>query len=134
MPPAEHRGFYGGQRFTLNVTRADMVAAGCSPSVRLFEAAACGVPILSDRWPGIDQFFEPETEIVLVDDAMDVLRALRGIGLEQRRAIGQAARARVLRHHTASVRARQLELYLAEAGLVARPAAPREVGKIAISA
>src|SRR3712207_8248286 len=44
LPPAEHRWFYNAQRFTLNVTRADMIRAGHSPSVRLFEAAACAVP------------------------------------------------------------------------------------------
>ncbi len=133
VPPAAHRAFYGGQAFTLNLTRDDMVTAGWSPSVRLFEAAACGVPILSDRWPGIEQFFEPDDEIVLVDDAMDVLRALRGIGPERRQAIGQAARARVLRFHTAAVRARQLELYLAEARLAPAHAPLRKIAGAALS-
>src|SRR4051812_3498305 len=54
LPPRKHRGFYNRQRFTLNITRADMVAAGYSPSVRLFEAAACGTPIISDLWPGLE--------------------------------------------------------------------------------
>ncbi|RYD64293.1 MAG: glycosyltransferase, partial [Verrucomicrobiaceae bacterium] len=54
LSPAEHRKFYNAQRFTLNVTRADMIRAGHSPSVRLFEAAACGTPIISDRWTGIE--------------------------------------------------------------------------------
>ena len=59
LPPAEHRAFYNAQRFTLNITRADMIRAGYSPSVRLFEAAACGVPIISDWWDGLDTLFEP---------------------------------------------------------------------------
>lgn len=59
LPPAEHRAFYNAQRFTLNVTRADMIRAGHSPSVRLFEAAACGTAIISDLWAGLDEFLEP---------------------------------------------------------------------------
>ena len=59
LAPDEHRSFYNAQRFTLNITRADMREAGYSPSVRLFEAAACGTPIISDRWDGIEDFFTP---------------------------------------------------------------------------
>ena len=58
LPPAEHAAFYARSRFALNVTRVDMIAAGWSPSVRLFEAASCGTPIISDRWPGIETLFE----------------------------------------------------------------------------
>src|SRR5438132_8271337 len=54
--------FYAEQRFTLNATRADMRALGFSPSVRLFEAAACGTPVISDRWPGIETVFERSEE------------------------------------------------------------------------
>src|SRR6185437_7263917 len=59
VSPAEHASFYATSRFTLNITRADMAAAGYSPSVRLFEAGACGVPIISDRWNGIETILEP---------------------------------------------------------------------------
>src|SRR4051812_30192170 len=65
LSPREHASFYNAQRFTLNVTRADMVRWGYSPSVRLFEAAACGVPIISDRWLGLDALFEPGKEILI---------------------------------------------------------------------
>jgi spore maturation protein CgeB len=65
VPPAEHPAFYAASRFTLNVTRADMVAAGWSPSVRLFEAGACGAPVISDIWPGLEALFTPGEEIVL---------------------------------------------------------------------
>ncbi|HVL39168.1 MAG TPA: glycosyltransferase, partial [Fimbriimonadaceae bacterium] len=65
LPPAEHRAFYNRQRFTLNITRADMIRAGYSPSVRLFEAAACGVPIISDYWPGLESFFRLGEEILV---------------------------------------------------------------------
>jgi spore maturation protein CgeB len=115
LPPAEHRAFYNRQRYTLNVTRADMIAAGWAPSVRLFEAAACATPIISDVWRGIETLFAPDREIVLARCAGDVLRALRELDEDERRAIGARARARVLAEHTAAHRAEQLETYALEA-------------------
>jgi spore maturation protein CgeB len=115
VPPHGHRAFYGSQRFTLNLTRADMVAAGFSPSVRLFEAAACGTPIISDAWPGLETVLEPGREILLASSADDVLRHLRDLPEERRRTIGAAARARILKAHTAAHRALELESLLAEA-------------------
>jgi len=109
VPPGEHAAFYAAQGFTLNITRADMRRAGWSPSVRLFEAAACGVPVISDRWPGLTDLFAEGEEILLADSAQDVLSHLAGIGEEERRAIGQRARARVLAEHTAARRVEQLE-------------------------
>lgn len=114
LPPFEHRAFYNAQRFTLNVTRADMVAAGWSPSVRLFEAAACGVPIISDAWAGLDALLRPGEEIVVAGSGDEVLDALFGMTETERRRLGQAARRRVLAHHTADHRAAELEGYLAE--------------------
>ena len=92
-----------------------MVAAGWSPSVRLFEAGACGVPVVSDAWDGLDSLFRPGEEILLAETADDVLRTLRDCPEERRRAIGAAARARVLARHTAAARARELEAHLLEA-------------------
>lgn len=115
LPPSEHPAFYARQRFTLNITRADMVAAGWSPSVRLFEAACCGVPILSDAWPGLTELFRPGLEILIVETAEDVSGHLQGCGEERRTAVAQAARARVLGAHTAAARAEELERYLREA-------------------
>jgi spore maturation protein CgeB len=115
LPPAEHAAFYSASRFTLNVTRADMIAAGWSPSVRLFEAAACATPIISDRWDGLDQLFAPDCEIVLADAGADVIAAL---DRPDARALGEAARARVLAAHTATHRAAELESHLRA---VARP-------------
>ncbi len=112
LPPAQHRAFYNRQRFTLNITRADMIRAGWSPSVRLFEAAACAVPIISDYWPGLDRLFEPGREILVADSAADILRYLREIPDDERRAIGERARARALAQHTAAHRAAELEGYL----------------------
>ncbi|EYF03204.1 CgeB family protein [Chondromyces apiculatus] len=114
VPPSEHRGIYCSQRFALNVTRSDMVAAGFSPSVRLFEAAACGTPIISDPWVGLDTFFEPDTEILVARTSEDVLRILDGMPEEQRREIGARARVRVLEEHTAAHRAATLEGYARE--------------------
>jgi spore maturation protein CgeB len=109
LPPAEHAAFYAAQRFALNVTRADMLVAGWSPSVRLFEAAACAVPVISDPWEGLETFFEPGTEIVVAGDGADVRRALAAIDQPRRRAIGRRARRRVLAEHTATHRAIELE-------------------------
>jgi spore maturation protein CgeB len=113
LPATEHRDFYNAQRFALNITRADMVAAGYSPSVRLFEAAACGVPIISDWWEGIDTILEPGTEILIARSAADTLRYVREMPEPERRAIGQRARSRVLAEHTSAHRAAQLEGYAA---------------------
>ena len=108
LPPSQHADFYNSLGWTLNITRADMIKAGYSPSVRLFEAAACGTPILSDDWPGLDDFLAIGTEIVLArssDQVIDVLTWPR----QRAVAIGTAARARVLGAHTAEHRALTLE-------------------------
>lgn len=110
VAPSDHPAFYAASRFTLNVTRADMVEAGWSPSVRLFEAAACGIPVISDRWDGIESLFEPGAEIVLATGSEDVVAQLTAAGDES--AIGDAARKRVLAAHTAAHRAAELETYL----------------------
>lgn len=109
-----HPVFYGSQRFTLNLTRAAMREAGWSPSVRLFGAAACGTAIVSDDWPGIDEFFTPEEEILIARSADDVLRTLIETGIETRLAIAARARKRVLREHTAARRVDLLERELME--------------------
>lgn len=112
LPPECHSEFYCSQRFTLNLTREQMLMAGYSPSVRLFEAASCAVPIVSDAWPGLEEFFVPEEEILVASNADQVLRILKRFPEERRRAIGQNARQRVLKSHTAARRAEELEEYL----------------------
>jgi len=112
ISPQHHRTFYTAQRFTLNVTRADMVRAGWSPSVRLFEAAACGVPIISDEWPGLQEFFVPGEEIFVSRSADETLAFLRALTEEQRLSVADRARARVTSAHTAAHRAAELEGYL----------------------
>ncbi|HXU99234.1 MAG TPA: glycosyltransferase [Caulobacteraceae bacterium] len=115
VSPADHPAFYGASRFTLNVTRADMIAAGFSPSIRLFEAAACGAPIISDIWAGLETLFTPGEEILLARDPEDVLVAL-ALDARRRDAIACEARRRVLRAHTADNRAATLETELRRAG------------------
>jgi spore maturation protein CgeB len=112
VAPSGHCLFYNSQRFTLNVTRRNMVQLGFSPSVRLFEAAACGVPIISDEWDGLDQLFVRDREIVIARTADDVLRALREMSADDARAMGSQARARVLREHTSEHRALELEQHV----------------------
>ena len=109
VPPRDHPAFYCSSRFTLNVTRDDMVTAGYSPSVRLFEASACGAAILSDDWPGLAEFLTPGEEILLPKDASEVSRTLREINDTERERIGRRARARVLDTHSSEHRARQFE-------------------------
>ncbi|WP_270935854.1 CgeB family protein [Falsiroseomonas oryzae] len=115
VAPDAHPGFYAASRFTLNVTRADMLRAGWSPSVRLFEAASCGTPVISDAWPGIEELFRPGEEILTATGADDVLAALDDRDGTRRARIGAAARARVLASHTAAHRAAELEAHLREA-------------------
>jgi nucleoside-diphosphate-sugar epimerase/spore maturation protein CgeB len=128
LPPADHAAFYNASRMALNVTRADMIAAGWSPSVRLFEAGACATAILSDGWDGIDDVFTPGEEIVLAETTEQAIAALSRPSI----AIGKAARARVLASHTAQHRAAELERHLNEAA--ARMSAAPNPRRIAMSA
>jgi spore maturation protein CgeB len=114
LSSAKHRNFYNSQRFTLNVTRANMVAAGFSPSVRLFEAAACATPIISDWWDGLDTFFEPGKEILISRDGQETLEYLKDIPEIDRRRIGYRGREKVLARHTSRQRAQELESYVFE--------------------
>lgn len=114
LSPAEHQGFYNTQRFTLNVTRADMIRAGYSPSVRLFEAAACGVPIITDLWKGLETLFKIGDEILPAQSAEQVLAYVLEMDEEKRVEIGRKARLKVLSAHTAAHRVQQLLDYTHE--------------------
>lgn len=116
VPPAAHAAFYNASRYTLNVTRADMVEAGYSPSVRLFEAAACGAPLISDTWEGLSDLLIPGREIILADDATAVLTLLHDPSPAVRDRISDAARERILGEHTSAHRAAELLRLLGEAG------------------
>ncbi|HET6614088.1 MAG TPA: glycosyltransferase [Kofleriaceae bacterium] len=114
VAPSDHGAFFGAQRFTLNLTRRAMIDIGYSPSVRLFEAAACGSAIISDSWPGLEELFTPGKDILVARTAHDTARFLSDISDDDRRAIGDRARQRVLTEHTAAVRAETLEGYIRE--------------------
>lgn len=113
VPSSRHAGFYRASRLTLNLTRGPMARYGHCPSVRLFEAAACGVPVLSDRWAGVEDFFVPGREILLASDADEAIAAIERSDLA---AVGAAARERVLASHTARHRASELVALLEGAG------------------
>ena len=108
LPPLEHPSFFCSSRLTLNVTRAAMREMGWCPSGRLFEAAACGVPIVSDWWEGLDNFFASDSEILIASSPDDVLAALE-LEDAQLNGIANAARERVLTEHTGAERAREFE-------------------------
>jgi spore maturation protein CgeB len=108
LPAAEHPLFFCASRWTLNATRGPMVEMGYCPSGRLFEAAACGVPILSDNWEGLPEFFEPGEEIMTVSNSDDVMKAL-DLAEETRLEIGRSGRRRVMEQHTAMHRAIEFE-------------------------
>jgi spore maturation protein CgeB len=114
LSPNMHADFYSSQRFTLNLTRSAMVRAGYSPSVRLFEAAACGTPIISDWWEGMGDFFKIGEEILIAASAGETLAYLYEMSPETASDIGARARLRVLAAHTADHRAGELESYVGE--------------------
>jgi spore maturation protein CgeB len=115
LNPRWHARFYSSSRLTLNVTRRDMVLAGWSPSVRLFEAAACGAAISSDNWPGLDEFFTPGAENLLPASSQDVVRFVSEADEAELRRIGVSAQERVLVEHTSARRAQQFEEAVASA-------------------
>lgn len=108
VPPEEHSAFYCSSRLTLSVTRRPMADMGYCPSGRLFEAAACGAPILSDDWDGLDYFFEPGREILVARTTGHVMDAL-AMSDDALERIARAGRERVLAMHTADRRALDLE-------------------------
>jgi spore maturation protein CgeB len=112
VPASDHVAFYCRQRFTLNVTRADMVRCGWSPSVRLFEAAACGTPIISDRWDGLDALLPDGEAVIVADRCEDVVAALQEASTARRERISAKASRIVLARHTGEARARELEHWL----------------------
>jgi spore maturation protein CgeB len=122
LSPRQHAAFYCSSRLILNVTRRDMVMAGYSPSVRLFEAAACSATIVSDNWPGLETFFVPGEEVLLPADAGDVVRYLDEYDPAELRRIGRAARERTLAGHTSEIRACEFENAIEHASAKTAPA------------
>ena len=133
VPPPQHPAFYCSSALTLNVTRRAMAESGYCPSGRLFEAAACGAPVLSDHWEGLEQFFTPGEEILVARTAADTLDALSLSRAELAR-IARAARERTLDEHTAARRAAELEAVLESvsggaAEAASAPASPAQAFK-----
>jgi spore maturation protein CgeB len=115
LSPKYHPQFYSSSRFTLNLTRQEMVRWGYSPSVRLFEAAACGCTILSDFWPGLDSILKVGDEVLLTENTGQVIELLQGMDDAEARRIGTQARERVMSEHSSDRRAEQFENYVASA-------------------
>ena len=114
LPASAHRMFYNSQRYTLNITRQAMIASGYSPSVRLFEAAACGTPIISDYWDGLEKIFAIGKEIFVSHSAEETLSIIRELPEHDRIGAGNRARERTLSSHTAMHRAKELESHVRE--------------------
>ena len=114
VPPPRHPAFYSSAALTLNITRGAMAETGWCPSGRLFEAAACGSPMVSDWWEGIDTFFTPGSEVVIVESTDDVVEALK-MDDDERLKIARRARQRALAEHTSFERAAEFERIMEEA-------------------
>lgn len=112
LPPVRHRWFYNLQQFSLNITRPDVMAWGYSPCLRMLEAAACGVPVISDYWMGLETFFQPGSEIITVQSTDEVIGVLEDFSPQERITMGARARSRVLENHTGVQRAQELIDYL----------------------
>jgi spore maturation protein CgeB len=125
LPPSEHPAFFASSRLTLNVTREAMAAMGWCPSGRLFEAAACGAPILSDCWDGLEAFFEPGREILVASTTDEAVAAL-DLGDAELKRIARSARERVLAEHTSACRVRDFEAAVEAAWSGRQPLAARE--------
>jgi spore maturation protein CgeB len=114
LPPQKRRTFYNSQRFTLNIASPETASIGYSPSARLFEAAACRTPVITEFWPGLDSFFTPDEEILISHSPDETLIYLEEISELDRRRLGYRARERVLARHTSRHRAAELESYVLE--------------------
>jgi spore maturation protein CgeB len=112
LEPKYHPMLYSSSRLVLNVTRRDMVLAGYSPSVRLFEAAACGAAIVSDNWPGLDDLLTPGKEILIPTTSDDITRYITELSDAELRRIGDSAQERILTKHTSSKRAEEFEQHV----------------------
>jgi spore maturation protein CgeB len=128
VAPAEHSRFYSSSRLTLNITRGEMAANGWCPSGRFFEAAACGTPLITDQWEGLDSFFDLSDELRVASGAADVEDALNAPDAELQ-SMAARARQRTLEEHTGTVRARQLLRYFEEARSGVQASMKKEVAQ-----
>jgi spore maturation protein CgeB len=105
----DHNAFNCGPLAVLNINRGSMARYGFSPPTRVFEAAGAGACLITDRWQGMDLFLEPGCEVLVAADGDGVAEHLRQLTPARARAIGRAARRRVLAEHTYFHRVAQLE-------------------------
>ncbi|WP_438023947.1 CgeB family protein [Sorangium sp. So ce233] len=110
---ADHNAFNASARAVLNVARDSMASVGFSPATRVFEAAGAAACLITDAWEGIELFLEPEREVLVARNGDEVAEILRALTPERARAIGKAAKQRVLAAHTYAERAKQVEVLLA---------------------
>jgi spore maturation protein CgeB len=124
---ADHNVVNCSARMVLNVNRDSMAHVGFSPPTRVFEAAGAGACVITDSWPGVDQFFELGTEILVASSAEDVVNFLRSIRQQSGREIGQAMRRRALQDHTYRLRAAQVDLLLRQTTTSEASSAPEPI-------
>jgi spore maturation protein CgeB len=122
LEPEFHPYFYSSSLFTLNLTRNEMVQAGFSPSVRIFEAAGCGSTIISDIWPGLETFFELGEQILVAESSADVISYLNAMTEDDVKKIGRRAQELVLAEHSAEKRAVEFEQIVGTTAPVAQSA------------
>ena len=109
---ADHNAFNCSAHAVLNVARDSMAAVGFSPATRVFEAAGAGACLITDAWKGIELFLQPDAEVLVARDGVDVAEHIRTLTPARARAIGTAARARILEGHTYAQRAVILDALL----------------------
>lgn len=105
----EHNAFNCSPMAVLNISRDSMAKYGFSPATRVFEAAGAAACIITDYWEGIETFFEPEKEIIVVESGEEVEKVLQELTPEGAAEIGKAAYKKVLAEHTYEHRAELLE-------------------------
>ena len=96
----QHNAFNTSPLAVLNIARDSMAAVGYSPATRVFEAAGAGACLITDAWVGLDLFLQEGDEVLVARDGADVAAHVAALTPERARAIGEAARLRILRHHT----------------------------------
>jgi spore maturation protein CgeB len=124
---AAHNRIHASARMTLNINRDSMAEVGFSPPTRVFEAAGAAACLITDRWRGIEQFFEPGREILVADSAEQIVGFLRGTSAAQARAIGEAMQRRALAEHTYAQRAAEVDRILRQSRNRCQPGAPQPV-------
>ena len=129
----DHNAFNCTPRAVLNVTRDSMTRFGFSPATRVFEVAGAGACLISDAWEGMELFLEPGKEVLLAPTGVEVPELLAGLSTDRARAIGSAAKRRILAHHTYEQRAREVDAVLSGLVASASPREPRSRGQEAMS-